>query len=117
VSTLNDQLYRIIERRRLDTLFPWYAWDPERKLIFMNRGYVGTTMACNLLSGADDSLMDELGAALSINLPAGTFIQIVNWNVPDVTNIIFDYKSARDDIFSDPGLTMAQKKLLDGFEL
>ncbi|MBU2854408.1 type IV secretion system protein TraC [Acidithiobacillus ferriphilus] len=115
MSTLNDQLYRIIQRRRLETLFPWYAWDPERKLIFMNRGYVGTTMACNLLSGADDSLMDELGAALSINLPAGTFIQIVNWNVPDVTNIIFDYKSARDDIFSDPGLTMAQKKLLDGF--
>ncbi len=115
MSTLNDQLNRIIERRRLDTLFPWYAWNPERKLIFMNRGYAGTVMACNLLSGADESLMDELGAALSMNLPAGTFIQIINWNVPDVTNIIYDYKSARDDIFSDSGLTPAQKKLIDGF--
>lgn len=115
MSTLNDQLNRIIERRRLDTLFPWYAWDPEKKLVFMNRGYMGTIMACNLISGADESLMDELGAGLSMNLPAGTFIQIINWNVPDVTNTITEYKRAREDIFNDKELTAEQIKLIDSF--
>jgi F pilus assembly Type-IV secretion system for plasmid transfer. len=115
LSTLNDQLNRIIERKRLDTLFPWYAWDPEKKLVFMNRGYMGTTMICNLISGADESLMDELGAGLSMNLPAGTFIQVINWNVPDVTNTITDYKRARESIFDDKGLTADQIKLIDSF--
>lgn len=115
MSTLNDQLNHIIERRRLDTLFPWYAWDPDKKLIFMNRGYMGTVMLCNLISGADDALMDELGAALSMNLPAGTFIQLMNWNVPDVTDKIADYKEAREPIFEDKGLSEQQKKLMGSF--
>lgn len=115
MSTLNDQLNRIIERKSLDTLFPWYAWDPDKNLIFMNRGYMGTVMSCNLISGADNSLMDELGAGLSMNLPAGTFIQIINWNVPDVTSQINSYRRAREPIFQDKGLTADQIKLIDGF--
>ncbi len=113
-TTLNDQLYRLLERHSLDTLFPWYAWDEDLKLVFMAHGYVGCVMACNLFSGLDDSVTEELESAWSMNLPPDTFVQIIQMNVPDVQAQMLQYQTARSGIADDQGLTADQRKLLVG---
>lgn len=111
-TTLNDQLYRLLERHSLDTLFPWYAWDEELKLVFMAHGYIGCVMACNLFSGMDDSITEELESAWAMNLPPDTFVQIIQMNVPDVQQQLLTFQGARSGIAEDCGLTGDQRKLL-----
>lgn len=114
MSALNDQLYRLLERHSLDTMFPWYAWDENLKLVFMAHGYVGCVMACNLFSGMDDSITEELESAWSMNLPPDTFIQIIGMNIPDVQQQMLQYQFARSEIANDAGLSDEQRSLLSG---
>ena len=78
MSIVRDQLFRVIHRARPRDFFPWLAVDEKKKLIFMERGYVGAILMCNTLYGADESVVQELSSALSIDFPAGTIIQAIN---------------------------------------
>ncbi|MBU2785247.1 type IV secretion system protein TraC [Acidithiobacillus ferriphilus] len=113
-TVLNDQFTKMLMRERLETIFPWLAVDLDKRLIIMNHGYVGCVMGAALMAGADYMLINEIKATLALDFPAGTFIQCVQLNVPDISRTIADYDNARAGIFQDDGLSPAQRDLLDG---
>ena len=114
MSIVRDQLFRVIHRARPRDFFPWLAVDEKKKLIFMERGYVGAILMCNTLYGADESVVQELSSALSIDFPAGTIIQAVNWNVPDSMDILERFLDRRRGNSDDKGLSDQQKTLING---
>ncbi|MCE5361326.1 MAG: TraC family protein [Acidithiobacillus sp.] len=114
MSTLNDQLHRLMDRHTLDTLLPWYAWDEELQLVYMAHGYVGCILRVNQFSGIDDSITDEIEAALGMNLPPDTYVQFIQIQIPDVSEQIEEYVRAREPINHDEELTEDQRQLLTG---
>ena len=115
MSIVRDQLFRVIQRARPREFFPWLAVDEKKKLIFMERGYVGAILMCNTLYGADDSVVQELCSALSIDFPEGTIIQAVNWNVPDSLDLLSKFRERRNGSGKDEGLTRAQHGIIQSY--
>lgn len=102
----------LLARQSARELFPWLAVDPKTNLIFMDGGYVGAFYKSVVLSGMNDSIVQELHGMLMQDLPAGTMIQIIQLNVPDVSEDIRAYLNARMQIGADPGLSSAQRQIL-----
>ena len=113
MSIVRDQLFRVINRARPRDFFPWLAVDEKKKLIFMERGYVGAILMCNTLYGADESVVQELSSAISIDFPPGTIIQGINWNVPDSMDILEKFLDRRRANSDDKGLSDQQKTLIN----
>jgi conjugal transfer ATP-binding protein TraC len=103
-----------MDRHTLDTLLPWYAWDEELQLVYMAHGYVGCILRVNQFSGIDDSITDEIEAALGMNLPPDTYVQFIQVQIPDVSDQIEEYVRAREPINQDEELTEEQRQLLTG---
>lgn len=70
------------------------AIDEQTKSFFCSDGnehYLGSCWVSDPVTGVDDSSVDKLGSALSMQLPAGTFIQIGMLSSPDTGEFLDAY--------------------------
>jgi len=111
-SYLESRWRALLYRQPASKLFPWLAFDPRTKLFIMEGGYVGAVYRASALSGINDSVVQELHGMLMQDMPADTVIQIIQINVPDVSEDLRAYAIAREGLYTDPGLTDAQKAIL-----
>lgn len=102
----------LLHRQSAAKIFPWLAFDPKNNLFIMEGGYVGAVYRAAALSGINDSVVQELHGMLMQDMPAGTMIQIIQINVPDVSEDIRAYVTARENLMTDPGLSQPQKEIL-----
>jgi conjugal transfer ATP-binding protein TraC len=87
-------------RHRISGYLPFLSFDPDKNLIFSSdrkgNAALGIMMtAATPLAWANAGLLRELRAALAVNLPRGSFIQFLRFDVPDVSRLTDLYFSAR----------------------
>jgi conjugal transfer ATP-binding protein TraC len=109
---LSSRWQSLLYRQVASKLFPWLAYDPRTNLFIMEGGYVGAVYKASPLSGINDGVVQELHGMLMQDLPSGTVIQMIQLNVPDVSNEISAYEQVRSKLILDTGLTTAQRDIL-----
>lgn len=102
----------LLDRKSMAEMLPWLAYEPKNKLFIMENGFVGAVYRASALSGLDNSIVQELHGLLMQDMPKDTVIQIIQINVPDVTQEIRAYASVRGEIGADTELSQVQKDIL-----
>lgn len=113
-SFLFERWQRLLRRETIRDFLPWMAYDPKSKLFLMEGGYLGACYEANILSGCDSSTVAEFQAALSQDMPAGTIVQFLQANVPDVSRHVRAFSKAREPIEVDEELDGNQRSALAG---
>jgi conjugal transfer ATP-binding protein TraC len=127
-SVLNKQIRspvdagRLAKRHRISEILPFLSFDPERRLIFSsdradNASIGAVHIARAPLSWANDALLREMRSAISTNLPRGSFLQILRFDVPDIKATVDKYRRCRSDAivgmddptFADLAIEMSSK--------
>ena len=85
------------QRTSPDEYIPVMAYEEERGLFLCDDGYLGVCYWGNPINGADDTTVDMLKGALSMSLPAGSFIQVSLLGMPDIDLPLTLYRSRRED--------------------
>lgn len=103
----------MLQRNQFSEMLPWLSYDETNQLIYLDGGYLGCMMSAFVMSGADDRAVKELASAVALEMPAGTFVQILRLNVPDVSDVLGLYQMPRmATLATDTGLSDGQKRLL-----
>lgn len=95
-SALFARWKRLMSRDQVSEYFPWLAYDPKTRLIFCDGGYLGVIYEGVPLSGVDAATVAEMVATLQQELPGGTVIQVLNFNMPDVSEDFRMFVDARE---------------------
>jgi conjugal transfer ATP-binding protein TraC len=111
-SPLFSRWKRVLSRDRVADLLPWLAFDPRTRLVFCDGGYLGAVYEARALSGIDGATIAEVVAALQQEMPAGTVMQVLNFNVPDIGNDLRAFVRARNGIDIDDEIPEAKRQAL-----
>lgn len=111
-SPLASRWKRLLSRERLDEFFPWLAYDAASKLFLCEGGYLGAMFEARTLSGLDEASVKEIIATLQQDMPPGTVMQVINLNIPDISQDVLAYINARMEIESDNGISEQARNAL-----
>jgi conjugal transfer ATP-binding protein TraC len=111
-SSLASRWKRLLARERLTEFFPWIAYDTKSKLFLCEGGYLGAMFEASVLSGLDDASVREIIAMTQQDIPANTIMQVINLNIPDVSDDVMAFESARAGIEADAELGAQTKSAL-----
>lgn len=111
-SILFERWQRLLRRESLRDFLPWMAYDPRSQLFLMEGGYMGACYEAGTLSGCDASVIAEFHAALAQDMPAGTIIQFLQLNVPDISWHLHAFMRAREKTLMDNEIGEPQRSAL-----
>lgn len=96
-----------LKRSTISSLFPFMAIDPEENVIISSDSAVEGNMlgvcwqAHSPISWANDALLKEIRSALSVNIPKGSFVQVIRMDVPDISPMLDQYSNAVGRLIND----------------
>ena len=102
----------ILERGRLEDFCP--VRSEEDGLFRMEDGHIGRVFVANAVSGASGKTSATINALLEMDFPAGTMIQLQNWNLPGASETIRLWETARAESVSlNPQATEIDHRIAD----
>jgi len=96
-----SDLGRHAKRTQINSLFPFLSYEPNSNLILsadksVDGNLLGAVYAApSPLSWSNPQLLRELRAGFRTKLPNGSYIQIIRFNVPDISQILFGYRECQ----------------------
>ncbi|NEX63390.1 TraC family protein [Noviherbaspirillum galbum] len=88
-----QRIEAMLERRKVADLFNCLAVD--RDIFFFEDGHIGSVLAGNFLTGANEKTQKMLDNLLAEPYPPGTFLQDIQLGIPDLHNALEPYRAAR----------------------
>lgn len=116
-----SDMHRQMRRSSISDILPFLSYNPKNNLIFssdreLNPMIGALYVAPAPISFANDQLLAEMRSAISTPIGAGAFLQFLRFDVPDITGIVRDYRSARLPLeIEDDSFSMALRDLSDYF--
>ena len=96
MSALHRAMSQATKRRQASEYIPVVAQDPESGIFLCDDGYIGVCYWGNPVIGADDTTAEMLKGAFSLPLPAGSFVQVSMYAMPDIDIPLGRYETRRN---------------------
>lgn len=96
MSAVHQALSQASNRFSPDKFIPVLAYSEENGVFLCDDGHLGVCYWGNPIRGADDSTVDMLKGALSLSLPAGSFVQASLLGMPDIDLPLALYRARRE---------------------
>lgn len=95
MSALHRSMSQAAKRHKPSEFIPVVAQDPESGVFLCDDGYIGVCYWGNPVNGADDTSAEMLKGAFSLPLPAGSFVQVNLYAMPDIDIPLGRYETRR----------------------
>ncbi|MGG4054028.1 MULTISPECIES: type IV secretion system protein TraC [Delftia] len=97
MSAVHQALSQASKRFTPDEYIPTLAYMEENGIFLCDDGHLGVCYWGSPIRGADDSTVDMLKGALSLSLPAGSFVQVSLLGMPDIDLPLALYRARREN--------------------